>query len=174
MKKRRIKWLFVIPAALALGIISFLISAILDDPTKHPEIPASSTADILTLTSNGCCFWVEDVKVWLEDESGNRIDLSTDEQVHEYDIINHRLPDYQGSGPLELNVEFRCFYGDECDFSLPVLEFSSFDELRETGVLLFFQEHDDVYFNVIAGSRRVSYKMGGSDSRWNLSASPDL
>lgn len=82
MKKRRIKWLFVIPAALALAIISFLIYAILDDPTKPPEIPASSTADILTLTSNGRCFWVEDVKVWLVDENGNRIDLSMDEQVH--------------------------------------------------------------------------------------------
>lgn len=173
MKKRQLKWLFVIPAALVTCLIAFLISAIVNDSTRRPTLPTASRPGYLMLASNGCCFWVEDVRVWLEDEQGNQTELSMDKKITEYDIMKYKLPDYQG-GPLELNVAFRCFYGDQCDFSLPVMTVASMDELKETGVLLYFQEHDDVYFHVIAGDGHVSYKRGDDGSRWKLTEPPRI
>ena len=140
---------------------------------KPDPLPQASRPGTVTLASNGCCFWAENIRVWLVGPESGPVEISFDPTVTENDVFSHPLTDAPG-GPLELNVEFHCFYGDDCLFSMPVKHFDSFDELEQNGVLLYFQEHDDMYLNVISGDYHGRYKMGSSDNRWSFSAAPNL
>lgn len=156
---------FLLPVLLLLGLALFLFAG--REP-KLPALPRASAPGTVTVTSNGCCFWVEDVRVWLSGDGCAPAEISYNKTVLQDDVFSCQLPDYPG-GALDLNVEFRCFYGDECPFSLPVLHAESAEALKRSGVLLFFEEQDDMYLNVISGDYRARYKMGGPADRWNLS-----
>ena len=133
---------------------------------KPDPLPQASRPGTVTLASNGCCFWAENIRVWLDGPESGPVEISFDPALSENDVFSHPLTDAPG-GPLELNVEFHCFYGDDCLFSMPVKHFDSFDELEQNGVLLYFQEHDDMYLNVISGDYHGRYKMGFSENRWS-------
>ena len=156
----------------ALGIVAFLITVFLNDDMAPPKLPTTSVQNKLILTSNGCCFWVENVRVSLQDNNGNKIEISENEAIYKHDIFKYDIPDFP-SGPVKMIVEFRSFYSDECDFAFSVLELENISKLKETGVLLYFQEHDDMYLNVIAGDYHASYKMGSSENRWLIMDTPN-
>ena len=151
--------------------IIFASCSLLDDTTP-PKLPIKSTRNTLTLTSNGCCFWVENVEVLLKDDHGKEIVISNNNSIYEFDIFKYEIPDIQSSS-VDLVVKFRSFYSSECDFSSSVMKYEDVDKLRETGVLLYFQERDDVYLNVISGDNHVSYKMGDKENRWIVMETPN-
>lgn len=157
---------------IVLGIGGFFIAVWLDDDMTPPRLPTKSVQNNLILTSNGCCFWVENIDVSLQGNNGKSVALSHNDAIYEHDIYKYAIPDFSQS-PVQLIVTFRSFYGDECDFSMPVLELESVNDLKKTGVLLYFQEHDDMYLNVIAGEYRISYKMGSPESRWAVMEMPN-
>ena len=165
---------FIIAFSIIIAVVGALVILVVidDDGMTPPALPTKSERNKLTLTSNGCCFWVEEVKVWLRDKEDNRNEIAYNDTVYEYDIYRYDIPDFPGS-PLQLSVSFRAFYGDECDFSFPVIEIENIDELKKTGVLLYFQEYDDMYINVIAGNYHASYKMGSEKNRWTLMDVPN-
>ena len=170
---KRIKVIVIIISVIAvLGVSGFFIAVWLDDDMTPPKLPTKSTENLLAITSNGCCFWIEDVKVSLQSNNGDQVEISNNEAVYEHDIFKYDIPDFSDT-PLKLVVEFRAFYGDECDFLLPVMEFENISAIKKTGVLLYFQEADDMYLNVIAGDYHASYKMGSEENRWTLTDTPN-
>lgn len=160
---------FLIPILCLLGFALYLYAKA---APASPALPETSRPGSVTLTSNGCCFWVEDVRVWLSGDGRAPAEISYNQAVYENDVFSYPIPAYPG-GALDLNVEFRCFYGDECPFSLPVISAGSVDDLKRDGLLLYFEEQDDMYLNVISGDYRARYKMGGPGDRWSL-VSQDL
>lgn len=164
--------LITIPIITVIIFIGFSITDILNDDMTPPKLPIKSEENTLVITSNGCCFWVENVRVLLQDENGNQIEISNEQTVYEHDIFSYELPDTPNAS-LKLLVEFRVFYGDEDNFSMPVIKVENISELKKTGVLLYFQEHDDMYLNVIAGEYHASYKMGDTENRWLLMDTPN-
>jgi len=155
-----------------IGLCIFVVH-IIEDDTRPPVLPTESTANTLTITSNGCCFWVEDVAVSLLDENGQKTELATHEYVYMYDIFKHKIPAYSDTH-LSLFIEFKSFYGDEAVFSMSVMDYVDINDLRQTGVLIYFQEKDDMYLNIIAGGNHKSFKMGDQDSRWILMDKPNI
>ena len=149
-----------------------LTSCSLSGDIMPAKLPVKSTQNMLTLTSNGCCFWVEKVEVLLKDDSGKEIVISNNDSIYEFDIFKYEIPDIQSS-PVDLVLKFRSFYGDECDFSSSVMKYENVDKLKETGVLLYFQERDDMYLNVISGDNHVSYKRGDKENRWTVMETPN-
>ena len=149
----------------------FFLSPWLTEITGPPKLPVKSVPNKLTLTSNGCCFWVEDVNVSLRSGSGEYLTIAHKDTIYEENIFEYEIPDFSGS-PVELKVEFHVYYGDEVVFSFPVMEIEDIDALKTTGVLLYFQEHDDMYLNVIAGDYHATYKKG-NENQWTLRDSPN-
>jgi hypothetical protein len=134
-------------------------------------LPTKSKRNTLILTSNGCCLLIKNAKVILQDESGNKRNISYNEKIYEHDIFKYKIPNFSCS-PIKMFVEFHLSYDDECDFSLPVLEFENIKALKERGVLIYFQEDPNISLNVVAGNRRVSYKMGSRCS-WAVQDTPN-
>ena len=164
--------IFIIAVLSMAGFVVIAWWLGVDDDRTPPKLPTKSVQNSLVLASNGCCFWVENVKVSLQDNDGNVIEISNIEAIYKHEIFKYNIPDFPHS-PIKVVVEFRSFYGDEADFSLPVIEYESIAELNETGILLYFQEHDDMYLNVIAGDYHASYKMGKEENRWALMDTPN-
>lgn len=169
---RKAKPFLAIPIIIILGVLGFIVVTLINDDMTPPVLPTESTQNNLILTSNGCCFGVEDVRVSLQGEDGNIIEISNTEAVYQHDIYKYEIPDF-ADNPLKLVVEFQCYYGDWCDFSFPVMEIQNINDLKQTGILLYFQEHDDMYLNVIAGDYRASYKMGSEENRWSIMDTPN-
>lgn len=149
------------------SVIGFAVYVRAVDGPPPPTPPTESEQGTVVLTSTGCCFSIEDVDVYLQSSDGQRTLLSHTDAIYENDIFEYTVPDLP-QGPIQLFVSFRSYYGDECDFSMPVMEFESIEALKETGVLLFFKEGDDMYFNVIAGASHLSYQRGPAENRWVL------
>ncbi|MCL1820818.1 MAG: hypothetical protein FWG36_09205 [Oscillospiraceae bacterium] len=170
----KLKKIFIIvPIVLILiGLYLFLALVVFEDDMRPPKLPIESAANTLSITSNGCCFWVEDVVISLLNTNGQRTELGSHEAVYMHNIFKHTMPTITDS-PLSLLVEFKCFYGDEVDFSMSVMDFTDINEIKQTGVLIYFQEHDDVYLNVVAGKNHKSYKMGSEENRWLLMDIPN-
>lgn len=160
-------------AAVALVVIVLGTGyAWLGDDRTPPKLPTESTKNTLALTSNGCCFWVEDVAVSLLGAGGDTLPIAQHDKIYEDDIYRHAIPNFADT-PFQLVVSFRAFYGEMVDFAMPVLAFESIGDLQRTGVLLYFQEHDDVYLHVIAGNHHISYKMGSESNRWASMDAPN-
>jgi len=169
MKKLFIAITFVLTLSATLLIVALII---LDDGMRPPKLPTKSSANTLTITSNGCCFWAEDVVVSILKDNGQKTEIATHETVHMYNIFKHSFPETLTSD-LSLHIEFRCIYGDVVDFSMSVMDFDSTNDLLQSGVLIYFQEHDDMYLNIISGGNRKSYKMGQTENRWVLMDTPN-
>lgn len=111
------------------------------------------------------------MNVTLSGDGGETL-LAHHDMIAEDDIFRHPIPDTPG-GPVTLSVSFRTFYGEGIGFDMPVLTYDSMEALQRDGVLLYFQEHDDVYLNVIAGGYHASYKKGPETDRWALMDMPN-
>ena len=155
-----------------IGVVCFFIVKGLDIGMVASKLPTKSTKNKLVLASNGCCFWVEDIKVSLRDNAGSEVEISNNDTLYENDIYKYKIPDFL-NGSLELVVEFRVFYGEENSFSMSVMNLGNINDLKETGVLLYFQEVDDMYLNVIAGDYHISYKKGEKEDRWIITDIPN-
>ena len=157
---------------LIIIVLGFNFINVISEDNAPVKLPTKSVPNKLLLTSNGCCFWVENVDVSLQSNSAEHVVISHNEGIYMDDIFKYPIPDFSES-PVQLVVKFRSFYADECDFSMPVMEFENIYDLKKTGVLLYFQEHDDMYLNVIAGDYHASYKMGSSENRWSIMETPN-
>ena len=158
-----------------IGVLSILILSILfipiDEP-RPPKLPTKSVKNELIMTSNGCCLWIEAVNVYIKNSNGELFLIAHEDKVYQDNIFRHELPELSG-GPFELVVEFKAFYSSNEEFSFSVMEFASAEAIKETGILLYFQEHDDMYFHVISKDYHVSYKMGNKENLWSILETPN-
>ena len=172
MQKQKKLLIIIVPISLLIGLFLLFALVLFEDDMHPPKLPTKSAENMLTVTSSGCCFFVEDVVVSLLSDDGQKTEIDAYEAVYMYDTFKHTLPTILDS-PLSLLVEFKCFYRDEVEFSMSVMDFADINELKRAGVLIYFQEHDDMYLNVIAGGNHKSYKMGNKENRWLLMDTPN-
>ncbi len=169
----KMKLAVMIVSAFALvTLCTFFYLAWIEQDMYPPKLPTSSIENTLLLTSNGCCFAVENIEFFLQKEGGQQTMLSRNDTLWGYDIVRYSLPEGL-EGPASLVITFHVFYGEEVPFSSSVMEFENMSELKELGVLLYFQEKDDMYFNVVAGERKITYKMGSIEERWSIMEEPN-
>jgi hypothetical protein len=172
MKKRVMNAIIMaIVTITIIGMCGFVFWSVANDGTTPPDLPIKSVRNRLLITSNGCCFWVEDVRVILQ--CGNyELEISYIQELGENDIFEYEIPDFEDA-PIELIVRFRSYYGYECGFDITVMEFENISSLKKAGLLLYFQESDGMYFNVISGKKHITYKLGGGDEDWLIMDVPN-
>lgn len=145
----------------------FLLFALFQDDLlpKAPQLPQSSKPGQITLTSDGCCLTIKEIRVLLQSSDGNQVEVSNVATIYEQDIIENELPNF-AVGPVELLVEFQVYYGDWQDFSAAVMDFPNIGDLEADGVLLAFHEWDGMSFCVSSGSNEITYKLDISNNQW--------
>lgn len=112
----------------------------------HPVIPEKSAPNKVILTSRGCCFWAENVIVYILDKNGNKVILIEEEKIYEYDI--YKCEDIPGiEVPVQIGIDFTAYYPDAKEISLTVGTFSSTKEMLMRGLLLCFGDGDLIVRN---------------------------
>jgi len=143
--------------AVILACFGFLAMIVWLDVDTPPKIPQNSEKGKVILTSRGCCFWAEDVTVYVLDEHGNKTVLISEKKVYEYDVFeNKRIPKIDT--PIKIGIDFIAQYSDTKSVSLILGEFLSTDEMLENGLLLKF---DDATLRVRNGENEKFFSDGG-------------
>ena len=132
----------------------------------NPEVPEKSEKGKVILASRGCCYWAEDVTVYMLDENGNNTTLISAETVYEYDIFEcTTIP--KNNAPIKVGIDFLSFYPDAKPVSLIVGYFSSTDEMLKNGLLLRFGDGDLMVYN---GNNKAFFRDGvfhkGDSDEW--------
>lgn len=161
----------ILSISLCLVILSVCAFLLLDRYLKtfstSAEAPTTSTSGLITLTSDACCFWLEDITVSLVDESGNTTTVLTREELNENQVLKYKIIANIDS-QVQMTIKFTCHYAREDAVSQTIIEFSNTDILKQTGVLLSFQERDGAYLLVKAGEHELLYKQGEKSGSWDL------
>lgn len=171
MSKRIIVYI-ILSISLCLVILSVFSFILLDRYLKsfrtYAELPTTSTPGLITLTSDACCFWLENITVSLVDESGTSIAVFTRNELNENQVLKYKIHANIDS-KVQMTIKFTCQYAGEYTVSQTIIEFSNTDILKQTGVLLSFQERDGAYLLVKAGDQELLYKQGKKSGSWELS-----
>lgn len=127
-----------------------------------PSIPQRSTKNKVVLASEGCCFWAENVIVYLLDNDGNKTMLIEEDRVNEYDI--YECNDVMKiEAPVQIGMDFVGYYPDAEAASLIVGEFPNTSELLKHGLLLCFGDGDLTVRNGNDEKRFRDGSFGGDD-----------
>jgi len=161
--KKSIKILIAIGIAVFLGIAAFFVWATLTDDMRPPDRPIESKPGKITVTSNGCCMHVEDLKVTALTDAGDELVLAQTQKVVLNSIFSFDMP-MLDSAYTRIAVSCTFFYGEPSDFYEVVF---SRDELVRNGLLLYIQEADGAYFNARTGNKQVSYKLNHTTGGWD-------
>ena len=145
-----------VSAVVAVLLAGFVLYIWLFDDATPPKIPTKSSAGSVVLTSRGCCFWAEEVTVYILDDSGSKATLISAEAVYEFGVYRCRkIPSIDT--PITVGIDFVSHYSDVKHVSLVVGEFQNTDEMLRNGLLLTFGDGD---LTVISGEARQLYRDG--------------
>lgn len=140
MEKKKIKvlvFVLIILSALAVCYVFWLG----EDEWQLPKVPEKSSKGKIILASEGCCYWAEDVTVYILTEDGNKTVLISEKTVYEYDIFECKnIPKIET--PIMIGIDFISYYPDPKPVSLIIGEFLSTAEMLEKGLLLCFGDGD--------------------------------
>jgi len=166
MNKKQIIWGVMILVIICLIIGCKFFFDWINEPL-YPTLPEQSVRDKIILTSQGYCFWAEDMTIVLVDTSGNEYSMISTDIVYEYDIFEcTNIPNIETL--IQVIMNFRSHYAIEEDVSLLVAEYSNTDELLKNGLLLSFGDGD---LMVRSGENDTYFYAGvfgddGQESSW--------
>lgn len=162
------KWLAIIGICLFMVLTVIACRAFVSRVNEplNPVIPRSSSPDKVILTSEGCCFWVSDVKVSIFDEDDNEHVIIAEDLVYEYDIFEcSDIP--KTESPIRVVIEFVGHTTTEEAASLVVWQFSNTDELLKNGLLLCFGDATlHARSGKISKNFAADYSVDGEDIPW--------
>ena len=159
----------IVISIIIIGIISFFTwIALMDDPSIPPDLPIESKSGKITITSNGCCMWVDDFKVIATSDYGDEIVIAEVPKITVYDIFNFEMPVFDN---VYSNITISCtyYYGDYYEFNEVVF---TVEDIGNNGLLLYIQEGDGAYFNAKSGNKQVSYKLNHDTHNWDKLNTP--
>ena len=152
-------------SVIVLVFIGLLIWLVYENDKQFavPKLPASSKAGQLIVTSDGCCFYIEDITVSIVTDTKIEKVMSIDE-LYEHDIYSSNIIN-ELSGNIDVEIKFSFYYGDEGTVTIPVMEFENIEVLKKQGLLLAFEERDGMYLVVKSTKDKITFKM--NDGKWS-------
>ena len=159
---------------LVVSIVVYGVVYLLDDPNKRPIRPIESEPNKILITSNACCSMTYDLKLTLYNKQTNeKIVLCSADQVSEFDVFKYKIPKVNVDD-FEIILSCDVYYGENYLFDKSIVVGSDFDEFKKSGLLIYFQEADGMYVNVITANHHDTYKlMEESEDLWNLRDEPN-
>ncbi|MBE7037835.1 MAG: hypothetical protein E7404_02905 [Ruminococcaceae bacterium] len=121
----------------------------------------------------GACM-TYDLKLALYNKQTNeKILLCSAEQVSEFDVFKYKIPKVNVDD-FEIMLSCYVYYGENYLFDKSIVIGSDFDEFKKSGLLIYFQEADGMYVNVVTANQHDTYKlMEDSEDMWNLRDEPN-
>jgi len=148
--------LITIILALIIGAGSFFIWLLKED--VPPVLPNESKAGKITVTSDGCCLWVEELSVSIVSADGSKTVIAEVEKIIENDIFEFDLSK-SVENATEILVSCKYNYGDYYEFSEKVLEISEYNSFLNDGLLVYIAELDGAYLLIKSGDKETFYKL---------------
>ncbi len=169
--KRTIKIASII---LVISVIVYGVGWLFDDPNKRPIRPTVSEPNKILITSNACCSMTYDLKLTLHNKQTEEESvLCSAEGVSEFDVLKYKMPKVDVDD-FEIILSCYVFYGENYLFDKSIVIGSDFDEFKKSGLLIYFQEADGMYVNVVTANQHDTYKlMEDSEDMWNLRDEPN-
>lgn len=164
MRNKR-KYIILSVSIIILIFICLFAWLIYEDDKQFavPNLPASSKAGQLIVTSDGCCFYIKDITVSIVTDTKTEKIVSIGE-LYEHDIYSNNITN-ELSGNIDVEIKFSFYYGDEGTVTIPVMEFENIEALKKQGLLLAFEERDGMYLVVKSKKDKITFKM--NDGKWS-------
>ena len=159
---------------LVISVVTYGVVCLLDDPSKRPIRPIESEPNKILITSNACCSMTYDLKLTLNNKQTNEKNvLCTADSVSEFDVLKYKIPKVNVEN-FEIILSCNVYFGENYLFDKSIVIESNFDAFRKSGLLIYFQEADGMYVNVITANHHDTYKlMEDSEVLWNLRDEPN-
>jgi capsule polysaccharide export protein KpsE/RkpR len=165
VSRKALKSIISIISILTFLFFGFLIAWSIYEDNKIfavPKLPSSSTEGQIIVSSDGCCFYVEDIIISLVSDS-NVEEIMKIDKLYEHDIYSSYITT-ELSGNLEVDIKFSFYYGDEGTITIPVMKFTDIETLKKQGLLLAFEERDGMYLIARNNEQEFTFKM--NDGIW--------
>lgn len=164
----------IISLILIICVVIYGIVWLFDDPNKRPIRPIESEANKILITSNACCSMTYDLELTLYNKQTNEKSvLCTAEKVSEFDVLKYKIPK-NDIDSFEIILSCDVYYGENYLFDKSIVIGNDFDSLKKSGLLIYFQEADGMYINIISANQHDTYKlMYDSEELWELKDEPN-
>lgn len=169
--KRTIK---IASIVLVISVIVYGVVWLFDDPNKRPICPTVSEPNKILITSNACCSMTYDLKLTLHNKQTEENSvLCSAEQVSEFDVFKYKIPKVNVDD-FEIILSCDVYYGENYLFDKSIVIGSDFDEFKKSGLLIYFQEADGMYVNVVTSNQHDTYKLKyDGEELWELRDEPN-
>ncbi|MBR5153028.1 MAG: hypothetical protein IKW60_05860 [Clostridia bacterium] len=166
--------IIIISVILVVSVLIYGIVWLFDDPNKRPVRPIESKPNKILITSNACCSMTYDLDLTLHNKENNeKIVLCTAESVSEFDVLKYKIPKVDIEN-FEIILSCNVYYGENYLFDKSIVMGNDFDALKNSGLLIYFQEADGMYVNIITANQHDTYKlMYDSEELWELKTEPN-
>lgn len=172
MKKKLVFKISLILMIIIILFFGFFYALIMYDEYKmYAPLPSNSKEGKIIVTSDGCCFYIEDIIISLVSGT-NKVNIMKIGELYERDIFSSNIR-AKLSGKVKINIKFKYYYGDEGTATIPVMEFENIETLKKQGLLLTFEERDDMYLVVKSKNQEITYKMNDGDWPQNDNSKDD-
>lgn len=172
MKKTLLTSFFIISILLLIGIFLIgILSIIIGNPHESPVRPIESESNKVFVTSNACCAMTYDLKLTLHNkQTDENTVICTVKEVSEFDVFEYKLP-RKDVEEFQIMLECNVFYGEKYEFRKIIIESSDYNKLKEKGLLIYVQEADGMYINIISDKKHETYKLS-DDGIWKITDTP--
>lgn len=166
--------IIIISIILFIGIVVYGVVGFFDDPNQRPIRPIKSESNKILVTSNACCSMTYDFKLTLYDkQTKEKSVICTAEQVSEFDVFKYKMPKADVE-EFEIILSCDVYYGETYQFENTIIEASDYNKFKDAGLLIYFQEADGMYINIITDTQHDTYKlMYDKDNVWELRDTPN-
>ncbi len=166
--------IIIISVILIISVVIYGIVWLFDDPNKRPIRPIESEPNKILITSNACCSMTYNLQLTLYNKQTNEKSvLCAAERVSEFDVLKYKIPKVDVEN-FEIILSCDVFYGEKYLFDKSIVIENDFDAFRKSGLLIYFQEADGMYINVIGADQHDTYKlMYDSEELWELIDEPN-
>ena len=162
INKNKIIFLILIPilAFSSCGLFSYWLN--LDDQTRPLPLPKEdSIKNTVSLASDGCCFLVENIEISLFDSEMKVVVLKKD-AIYQRERFDIEMPTEISSTDVSTEITFDYMYAKSGTETVTFIPSVSFEELRKSGFMIYFQERGGMFMLVVHGNYKNLQYRGAS------------
>jgi hypothetical protein len=154
----------VLISLLLLFPVGLLLSCLGPGSSSRPrQLPkAISFQNTVSVASDGCCFLVSNIEITLNDSQRNYNVLQKD-AVYQRERFDETLPAEIANTDIEVWITFDYSYSERGTETIAILPAMPILELREHGVMVYFQERGGMFMLVICGKTTSLFYLSGED-----------
>ena len=163
MKKFKVIIATLIPILAISACAAFGYYLEVTDPTRPLPLPKEeSIENSVSLASDGCCFAVYNVIISMNDND-KKLNVLEKEILSQRERFDVTLPIEINSAVVSIHITFDYVYSNSGTETLNIMPSISVEELRKSGLLIYFQERGGMFMLVVNGNKKNLFYLSDDD-----------